>query len=210
MNRIIRWLVAALFALLLHACSLGNVVRGIDRVPIPGGSYSWGVDQKAEDFIDVEIAQSNLNMYTTNRRYWHRIVPTKLATASAGTLRAYYPMQVRWRLKDGREFVLDSVDTEALVREYFKTHPMLRPQWEREGRRFTVGDAEPMLAYYIKGDAVYLKWLIEINRIPTKERLAPDGAARPWQFDIETYPIATIKGVAASGIDFAKTYDPSR
>lgn len=210
MGRMIRGLAVALLALLLQACASGNASRSIDRVPIPGGSYSWGADQKAEDFIDVEIAQSNLNMYTANRRYWHRIVPTKLATASAGTLRAYYPMQVRWRLKDGREFILDSVDTEALVREYFKTHTMIRPQWEREGRSFTIGDAEPMLAYYIKGDAIHLKWLVEINRVPIRERLAPDGAARPWQFDIEAYPIATIKGVAANGIDFAKTYDPSR
>ncbi len=210
MNQWLRWLGFIVLAAALQACASKGLSTASDRVSIPGGAYSWGVGQKAEDFVDVEVAQLKLIMYPTNRRYWERITPTSIAVPVYSGLQKYYPLQARWRLKDGREFILESVDTAALVRNYFETHALIKTEWERENRAFGVGDSLPMLAHYIKGETLRLKWVFDINRTPVRERLTPSGAATRWQFETEEYPVATVKGVPTSGIDFSITYDPKR
>lgn len=210
MNRILRWLGLVSLLLALQACASRDVAGLSDRVPVPGGEYSWGVGQKAEDFAEVEVAQSKLVMYAEDKRYWESIRPTSVPVPRIGGLRTYYRLQARWRLKDGREFTLESVDIAVLMRQYFRTHAMIKTPWEREGRASTVGDGWPMLAHHFKGDTLRLMWVVRINRTPVNERLAPNGAANPWRFETEEYPVATINGVPTSGIDFTQTYDPTR
>ncbi len=120
-------------------------------------------------------------------------------------MQAYYPLHVRWKLKDGREFILENIDTAALMREYFKTHK-LQLQWQREGRpQAKVGEGSPLLAHEVKDDTVILKWVITINRTPVNERLTPTGAANYWDTYDEEHVVAVLKGIPTSGIDFRKT-----
>jgi hypothetical protein len=208
MNRWLRLLCLALLLPLLQACAPVNPSQRAERVPIPGVSYSWGTLQRAEDFANVEVAQSRLIMYSTDLGPWLRIDATTRVDARVIGLKTYYAMQARWRLKDGREFVLESVDQGALVRDYLKTHE-LRLQWEREGRRSTVGDYDAALAHDIKDDTLRLKWVVTLNRTPVNERLST-GVGKPWKLEQEEHVIAALKGTATSGIDFAKTYEPRK
>jgi hypothetical protein len=209
MNRWLRvfWLV--LLLLLLQACASINSSQWSEQVPIPGGVYAWGTAQKAEDFANVEIAQSRLLVYPADPGPWRVILPTRLSYARVSGLQSYFPLQVRWRLKDGREFILQSVDQGALVRDYMRSHE-LKTAWEREGRRFTVGDSFITLAHDIKGDTLRLKWVVTLNQTPVNERLRPGGAANSWKLEDEEHVIAVIKGIPAAGIDFTKTYDPQK
>ncbi|MBA3772341.1 MAG: hypothetical protein H0X13_07620 [Ramlibacter sp.] len=206
MNRWLRLLWVALLLAVLQACASINHAPTGGRIPIPGGSYSWGTSQKVEDFSNVEIAQSRILMYSDHTSPWKEIFTSRIAMAQIIGLQSYFPMQARWRLKDGREFVLKFVDQEALVRDYLKTHE-LKVQWEREGRKFALGDALAKLTHDIKDDALRLKWVVTLNRTPVSQRLRPGGAANPWTFEDEEHVIAVIKGVPASGIDFTQTYD---
>jgi hypothetical protein len=207
MNRLIRVFLLALLLPLLHACvSMDPSQRG-ERVPIPGGVYSWGTSQKAEDFGNVEVAQSRLLLYPTDPGPWRAIVTQRLAYAQVSGLQWYLPMQARWKLKDGREFILESIDQATLVRDYAKTRSLPQTQWEREGRKATVGDGDARLAHDIKDDTLRLKWIIPINKTPVNERLRPSGAANPWDREDEEHVIAVIKGVPTSDIDFSNKYD---
>ncbi len=114
-------------------------------------------------------------------------------------------MQARWKLKDGREFILEFVDQGALASSFLATNE-LKPQWEREGRAFTVGDYLILLAHDIKDDALRLKWIVRLNRTPVNLRLLPGGAAAKWELEDEEHIIAVIRGVPASGIDFTKRF----
>jgi hypothetical protein len=175
-----------------------------ESVPIPGGRYSWGIDQRADDFADVEVAQSGL-LLQGGSRTWRSIVPTKFEAAEVLSLERYYPMRARWKLKDGREFMLDSVDIEVIVREYFSTHPPIRVQWERENRAYELGDAPPQLVHDVKGDSLRLRWVLRINRTPVEQR-----RANPWTIEREVYPIAVIKGRQTTGLDFNNAYEPKK
>jgi hypothetical protein len=116
-------------------------------------------------------------------------------------------MQARWKLKDGREFILEFIDTNAILSEYFGTHQLIKTAWERENRAPTVGDALPILAHAIKGDTLQLKWVLAVNRTPVSARLRTDGAANPWTIDREEHLIAVIKGVPTSSIEFKILYE---
>jgi hypothetical protein len=171
--------------------------------PIPGGVYAWGTDQRIEDFADVEVAQSELLMWNANEsRMWRPITPTKFEAAQVGNLRRYFPMRARWRLKDGREFILESIDTATILREYFATHPAIKAQWERENRSLAFGDASPELVHDIKGDGLRLRWVLRINRTPIEQR-----RTNPWTVEREVYPITVIKGTPVSGLDFKTLYE---
>lgn len=186
--------------------SKANAVKaGI--APIPGGywMYSYGPGQTRENFVNVEFAQYDYALWSG--RHWGAMGPGNRATANRLGLQVYYPLHVRWRLKDGREFVLENIDTATIMREYFKTH-QLRLQWQREGRsEDKVGDYSPTLAHEIKDDTVILKWVITINRTPPKERLTSTGAATKWDTYDEEHIVAVLPGRPTGGIDFSKTYE---
>lgn len=173
------------------------------------GTYAWGVDQRAEDFAEVEVAQSRLLMWQGSQM-WAAIKPAKAVVTRVLGLQRYYRMQARWKLKDGREYILDSIDTDAIVRAYFNTHALIQAEWERESRSPTVGDDLPKLVHDIQGDTLRLKWVLEINRTPVYARLRVDGAANHWTTEREEHLITTIKGVPASGLNFSILYEPNK
>lgn len=209
MNRWLRSFWIALLLSLLQACGSVNSTQRAERIPIPGGSYSWGTSQKLEDLGNVEIVQSRMLLHSDYTGPWKEVLASRIAAARVSGLQSYFPMQARWRLKDGREFILKSVDQGALVREYMKTH-QLKVQWEREGRDYAPGDADAKLTHDIKDDSLRLKWVITLNRTPVASRLKPSGAANLWMFEDEEHVVAVIKGVVTVGIDFTQKYDTSK
>lgn len=123
------------------------------------------------------------------------------------SLYAYYPLHVRWKLKDGREFMLENIDIRAIMSDYFKNHE-IQLQWQREGRaRDRIGDSGPLLTHEVRDDTVRIKWVITTNHTPVNQRLTSTGAATRWIFTDEEYLVATIKGVPTSGIDFNKKWE---
>jgi hypothetical protein len=179
--------------------------------PIPGGywMYSFGDGQTKKNFENVENAQYDYALW--QGRHWKRMGPHSLyTTASRMGLQAYYPLHVRWKLKDGREFILENIDVAAIMRDYFKTHS-LQLQWQREQRpEAKVGDAEPLLAHEVKDDTVILKWVITINYTPVNERLTANGAATRWDRQQEEHIVAILKGNPTSNIDFSQTRELPR
>ena len=115
-----------------------------------------------------------------------------------------------WKLKDGREFILEDIDLRGIMREYFKAND-IKLQWQREGRpKAKVGDAEPLLTHEVKDDTVRIKWVITTNHTPVDMRILPSGAATKWQTTDEEYLVTTIHGKPTSGIDFNKTYETKK
>ena len=184
----------------------GAVAQGRDYFPGGSPEYGWGVSQKKEDFANVEQAQSYSGLYT-KQRSWQNITVSPWATPRIIGLQAYYPLSVRWKLKDGREFILENIDVSAIMREYFKTHEIQMP-WQREGRsKDSVGDAWPLLTHEIKDDTVRIKWVIRTNQTPVDQRLTAKGAATKWDITHEEFLVATLKGAPTSGIDFNNWYE---
>ncbi len=175
------------------------------HAPIPGGywMYAFGVSQQREDLENIEIAQSYYGLWA-GVRSWARITPGRRASATRLGLQAYYPLHVRWKLKDGREFILENIDVAAIMRGYFQSNN-LQLQWQREGRPKAVGDDSPTLTHEVKDDTVRIKWVISINRTPVNARLTSTGAATKWDTDDEEHVVAVLKGNPTSGIDFSKT-----
>jgi len=190
----------------LNACvSNPSMSAGADY--FPGGSrfYSYGVSQSKENFANVERAQSNYGLYTTERA-WIDIRPMR-APSSMNLLQAYYPLHVRWKLKDGREFILENLDIRSIMREYFKTHD-LKLQHQIEGRLWdSVGDSYASMVHEVKDDEVIVKWLITTNKTPVRERLKPNGAANKWVFDYQEFVVTSTKGIPTSGIDFDQHWE---
>ncbi|MFO1244467.1 MAG: hypothetical protein U1E71_04700 [Ramlibacter sp.] len=174
--------------------------------PIPGGywMYAFGVGQTYENFENVERAQYYYGIWS-NERSWVGMGPSRRAFGNKLALRAYYPLHVRWKLKDGREFISENIDVAAIMREYFRTHS-LQLQWQREGRQKpAVGEGSPTLTHEVKNDTVILKWVITINRTPVNQRLTSTGAATAWDTYDEEHVVTTIQGMPTQGIDFSKT-----
>jgi hypothetical protein len=179
--------------------------------PMPGDAqfYGFGISQSKEDFANVEIAQSNFGMYQTSRT-WIKFGPGRGVGYAA--LRGYHPFDVRWKLKDGREFILEKIDTAAIMREYFKTNNFLL-QHQREGRAKVLGDSSPDLQFGVKDDTVVIKWGLVLNRTPLDKRFpvivngipARDGT--PWKLEHEEHFVIALKGKPISGIDFTKTVE---
>jgi hypothetical protein len=194
-------------ALWLSACaSAGGSASGQPqgRDYFPGGVpyYSYGVSQSKENFANVDKAQSYYGLYT-KQRTWADIKPAR-APGSINMLQMYYPLDVRWKLKDGREFMLEKIDIRAIMREYFKTNDIQMP-WQKEGRRKEgPSDGYPSLVHEVKDDTVIIKWLVTTNHTPVAERFTPSGAATRWKFTDEEFIVTTVKGVPTSGIDFDK------
>lgn len=207
MKKIIQSFVIIFLALWLSACaSVGGGASGQTqgRDYFPGGVqyYSYGVSQSKENFANVDKAQSYYGLYT-KQRTWADIKPAR-APGSINMLQMYYPLDVRWKLKDGREFILEKIDIRAIMREYLKTHDIQMP-WQKEGRpKADVGDLYPSFVHEVKGDVVIIKWMIRTNQTPVSERFTSTGAATRWKFTDEEFIVTTIKGVPTSGIDFDK------
>ncbi len=194
-------------ALWLSACaSAGGSASGQPqgRDYFPGGVsyYSYGVSQSKENFANVDKAQSYYGLYT-KQRTWADIKPAR-APGSINMLQMYYPLDVRWKLKDGREFMLEKIDIRAIMREYFKTNNIQMP-WQKERRAMDRdGDYQPSLVHEIKDDTVVIKWMLRINQTPIDDRFTATGAATRWKITDEEFIVTTIKGVPTSGIDFDK------
>jgi hypothetical protein len=213
MHRLHQGLLGFVVAMGLLACaagpsadSTGAPVMSAPSGPdyFPGGDrwYSWGVAQSKENFANVEQAQWATGMYTKQRSWRQFFVTGGRPSPNLNILPAYYPLHVRWKLKDGREFILENIDIRAIMREYFKTHD-LKQQWQRENRpRDKVGDYAPVLAHEIKDDTVIIKWYLQINRTPVDKRLTATGAATKWDIVNEEYFVTSITGKPTSGIDF--------
>lgn len=202
------FLVASLSALSGCASTTTTSAQSANLLPGDAQFYGFGISQSKEDFANVEIAHLNLSMYK-NRRSWEAILPNKGSVRYAG-LRAYYPVDVRWKLKDGREYILENIDTAAIMREYFKTNNFLL-QHQREKREKILGDDSPDLQFGVKDDAVLITWALTLNRTPVNKRFpvivngipARDGT--PWKLEREEHFVTALKGKPTSGIDFTKT-----
>ena len=132
----------------------------------------------------------------------------KLPNGNIGNLQSYRKFDMRWKLKDGREFILENIDVRSYSMAYLGKNP-LQLQWRRENRpKANIGDYGPLLTYEVKHDAVLLKWVIQLNLTPVNARLTATGAATMWNFQHEEYIFATIPGKPTSGIDFNNKYDP--
>lgn len=212
------WTTVALCAGLVVGCSVANYplpVRGDENIfaarpaaqaPFPGNypSYGWGTAQLKENFENVEVAQWVPGLFR-EMRTWRLIAPTTRHTAQIIGLESYIPFSVRWKLKDGREFILENIDTAALMREYFKTHS-IQLQWQAEGRPKYErgGDYTALLAHEIKDDQLVIKWVVTTNHTPTNERFLANGGATFWKTTQTAYQVAAIPGKPTTGIDFNK------
>lgn len=193
-------------ALCLSACASTATTSAQNANPMPGDAqfYGFGISQSKEDFENVEIAQDNFGMYKTSRT-WIKFGPGRGVEYAA--LSAYYPFSVRWKLKDGREFILENIDTAAIMREYFKTNQLLLIHQRENRPRHPVGDYDPALQFGVKDDTVVIKWLLILNHTPPNQRLQPSGAVNPWKTEHEEHFVTALKGKPTSGIDFKKTYE---
>lgn len=189
-------------ALILWLAACTTLPQSQERDYFPGGTpfYSYGVSQSKENFANVERAQSDYSLYRDSR-HWVDIKP-RVSPSEFNLLQAYYPLHVRWQLKDGRQFIAENIDVRVIMREYFKTYDIKMP-WQKEGRSMAKsGDGYPSLVHEIKDDTVILKWFITTNRTPVNERFTPSGAATRWRFTDEEFIVTAIKGTPTSGINF--------
>jgi hypothetical protein len=202
-----------LLALWLSACAsvggrAGGQTQGRDYFPGGVQFYSYGVSQSKENFANVERAQSDYTLFPT-RRTWGDDKPGRPFANVLG-LQTYYRLHVRWKLKDGREFILEDIDMRPIMHEYFKTNDIQMP-WQKEGRPMDrKGDYEASLVHEVKDDTVIIKWWVITNHTPVAERFTPSGAATHWKRTDEEFIVTTIKGVPTSGIDFEKKWEFNR
>ena len=176
---------------------------------LPGGSqfYSFGVSQSEENFENVKRAQSTYNLYS-KEKYWQDVKPSR-APGFINQLQSYYPLSVRWELKDGRQFIAN-IDVRAVMQEYFKSND-LRMQWHIERReKAKSGDGYSSFVHEVKDDTVVLKWLVPFNDTPVSDRFTSTGAATPWKVRYEDHIVTEIKGTPTRGIDFDKWVDISK
>lgn len=194
------WASTLLLLVLLAGCTtLGQYG---ERDYFPGGVpyYGFGTMQGKENFANIERAQSNYGLFS-KERWWREVRPS---SGEGGTfaLTAYYPLHVRWQLKDGRQFIAENIDIRAIMRHYFASHQIVMP-WEKEGRpRFRPGDTDPTLGYEIKDEQVLIKWRITTNHTPVSERVLPSGAATRWKWSDEDFFVTAVPGKPASEINF--------
>ncbi len=187
-----------------RAMTSGPMTVQADYVP-GGGEYRYGVAQGIEAFQNVAIAQDAYGVSTLRLR-WSVLTPGRSASATVGGLQRYYHLNVRWKLKDGREFILQDIDVRQIMQGYFKSNTVLT-QWEKEGRKKApLGDYWPMLAVEVKDDTASIMWIITTNHTPVDQRLTPKGAATQWKYSDERFIAATLKGTPTQGLNFEDRY----
>jgi hypothetical protein len=210
MKKFLTYCLSLLLALTLASCThpLDATHRTTDY--FPGGSqfYSFGTSQSKENFENVERAQLHLGLYRKERS-WEPIVVNRGSGRFFG-LQTYVPIDMRWRLKDGREFILENIDSRALNQEYFKTHQILLPHQIEKRPRAISGDSDPVLVVEVKDDTFILKWLIITNKTPVNERFQPNGAANKWEREYTEYTVATLKGNPTSNINFDNWFETKK
>jgi len=121
---------------LLAACASTDTprnARGLHYLPGNAKSYSLGIGQSDENFAQILDAQWTYGRYSTTR-FWNGISPGRNASATDLGYQVYYPMSFRWKLKDGREYMLENVNVAAIMQDYFKTHDIRLP-WQKRGVR---------------------------------------------------------------------------
>src|SRR5262245_29261604 len=106
-------------AVCLTACAT-TARKYTDTLPGDAQFYSYGVVQSKENFENVKRAHSDYTLYSTERA-WIDIKPRR-SPSEFNMLQIYYPLHVRWELKDGRQFILENIDVGAIMREYFKSN----------------------------------------------------------------------------------------
>jgi hypothetical protein len=205
MKRLSQFFTLLLGTWLLVACASTDVprtARGLHYLPGNAQFYSLGTGQSVENFANISVARWSYGLYRRERN-WTPITPGGRAGATDIGIRAYYPMSFRWKLKDGREYMLESVNVAAIMQDYFKTHD-IQLQWQKEGRPVDpIGDdTQPLLAVEFKDDEARLKWVIITNLTPVDKRILPSKAATKWEFSYEEFPVIAIKGQPTSGINF--------
>ena len=201
MKRFIRHWILLSLAVCLVAC--GTLPAGSqERDYLPGGVafYSAGSVQNKEYFLKyVKRAQSEYSLYT-KQRHWIDDGPTP-APSALNMLQVYYPLSVRWELKDGRQFIAEKIDVRAIMREYFKAND-IQLQWQREGRARAAGDYDPSFVYEVHEEEVIVKWLLRYNHTPLERR-----ATELPKTEYLQYRVAAVKGTPTSGIDFSKQWE---
>ena len=219
MNTCLSRIALILLALCLAACAnvsggasskdgFASVPHGPDYLPGNAKFYSFGLSQSKENFVNIEQAQSTYGLFA-KEKYWQAIKPMR-APSTYNLLQQYYPLHVRWQLKDGRQFIAESFDVRAVMLEYFKKHS-IKLQWQREGRPYkSRGDYYPAFVHEIRDDVVILKWLLIINRTPVDERFTSTGVANKWVREYEEHIVTTVKGTPTSGIDFERRVEISK
>ena len=207
MKTLIYRIALLLLAICLAACAIAPrsqdfVQGGADYFPGGSPDYAFGQGQSFENFENVVRAQSYLGLFTKYRS-WIDIKPNKTHGANIIGLRGYLPIDVRWKLKDGREFILEQIDLRTIMREYFKTHD-IQLQHQEENRARAQGDFSPDLLHEVKDDTVVIKWQVTTNLTPLAVRNAPATKARGYGYKEKEYFVTAIKGKPTSGIDFEK------
>jgi hypothetical protein len=203
--------ILAVFALMvgLSGCASDGVTRAMNGPPprgasiLPGDSpwFSFGPYQKPENFVNVERAQANLDARNADF-VWAELVASNYAHPRFNILGSYFPFDARWRLKDGREFILENIDVRTIANDFLQKSPIQLP-WQRERRpRHSLGDYDPLLTYQVKDDTVLLIWVISTNKTPVDQRRAPSGAVTKWEIAKEEIFMAAIRGNPTVGIDF--------
>jgi hypothetical protein len=219
MKQWMQWASVLVFVWGLWGCtSTGGMARGDSAVSasqrqeldvFPGGlgTYNWGIGPSAENFANVAQMQFLLDTHTT-QRFWAPVRTGGAPSATIIGIGTYWPLSVRWKLKDDREFILENIDMRTIMRDYFKTH-RIELQWQKEGRRYeSASDYEPTLIHQVKDDTVLIEWVVTTNATPVKERFLPNGGgAALWHLTKERYLVTTLKGIPTSGIEFNKRWE---
>jgi hypothetical protein len=218
-----KFLTACLLALFLLVSCSTTTQRDIHRhqfvegmnVPdyILGGANGFCHGSKTDKaYVDAtfEVAQGFFDTELHERRWRETYGRSSGITCNSGPYYYFYTISARWKLKDGREFIIDRAETRPIIREFFKTQDVLMP-WDRE-KRPRKDDLNPGLVMEFREDHVQLYWWLKVIDTPVSERWK---SVRPrkefpdfkWQMHDELYPIGIIKGVPTTGIDFDKRYE---
>jgi hypothetical protein len=198
MQRIFRACRPLGFALALAGCATSAIT--LNYLPGDQMYYSVGTMQDQDYYAaNIKRLQSSYPFYPAYR-IWEED-NGKPEPNSRNMLRQYYPLSVRWELKDGRQFIAENIDIAGIMRDYLATND-IKMQWQVEDRPRTVGDFDPSLVYAVNDDLVVIKWLLRYNKVPLERR----GSELP---DIEfvQYWIATVKGTPTTDIDFNKQWE---
>ena len=191
-------------AMVLTACSGTGALRERDFFLGNSPYYSFGTAQSKENFANVKRAESAVGIYSDQRSWgWF---DAGIAPGNISMIQYYFPFSVRWELKNGRQFILENIDTRSIMKEYFKdkSNDIALP-WQREGRVKSEWDFYPSLVYEVKDDVVRLKWLLTILKTPPENRIVRKGLL--WDFEYEQHLVTEIKGNPVKDIDFNEKWE---
>lgn len=187
---------------LAGCASLQPVARADTASVIPGGAptYSFAASQDKLPF-EREVARAQLHYSPYSPRVWVEFYGGHSSGWLVG-LGSFYPLDVRWQLKDGRQFILERIDVPRLMQEFSRSH-RIELQHQRENRpRDSAGDYGPSFVIEVADRWLVLKWQITLNLTPVGQRFKPGGAAAHWALVREEHIIAALPGRLVEGLDF--------